>query len=207
MTCERRRELNLHRREASCLQGDVITGYKYLQGNNGDRGSELFTGARWQDTEQARPGRGELAPRGPPELEPGRGPSGQPGPGHPTCREPAAPWQRCEGPGRTHHPRLHPSLALRSPKVPPGSSGHSGWLARVRPRHSSAPGCRDGCWEEVGAGAGVAPARQGVLGRPSIPHPGLGFARKDGDGDVPCPQREGHPTASPVSLGGVPRSC
>lgn len=77
MTCERRRELNLHRREASCLQGDVITGYKYLQGNNGDRGSELFTGARWQDMEQARPGRGELAPWGHPELEPGCGAAGQ----------------------------------------------------------------------------------------------------------------------------------
>lgn len=51
MTCKRRRELNLHHGEASCLQGDVITGYKYLQGNNGDRGGELFTGARWKDTE------------------------------------------------------------------------------------------------------------------------------------------------------------
>lgn len=64
MTCERRRELNLHGGGESCLQGDVITGYKYLQGNNGDRDGELFTGARWQDTERARPGRRELVPGG-----------------------------------------------------------------------------------------------------------------------------------------------
>ena len=150
MTCERRRELNLHRRKASCLQGDVITGYKYLQGNNGDRSGELFTGARWQDTEQARPGRGELVPWGHPELEPSRGALGQLGPGHPMYWEPAAPRQSCEGPGRMHRTRLHPSLALRSPEVPPASGGCSRWLARVRPRHSSAPACRDGCWREAG---------------------------------------------------------
>lgn len=79
MTCERRRELNLHGGGASCLQGDVITGYKYLQGNNGDRDGELFTGARWQGTERARPGRRELEPGDTP-----RSPHlGQPGPGHP----------------------------------------------------------------------------------------------------------------------------
>lgn len=126
-TCERRRELNLHRREASCLQGDVIAGYKYLQGNNGDRGGELFTGARWQDTERARPGRGEPVPWGHPEVEPSRGARGQPGPGHPTCQQ---------LPGRgARAPAGRPSLALPSPEVPPASHGHSRWPARAIPCH------------------------------------------------------------------------
>lgn len=131
MTCERQQELNLHRRQASCLQGDVITGYKYLQGNNGDRGGELFTGARWQDMEQARLGRGEPAPRGHPEPDPGCGAQGI----RRGSQVPAALWQRCEGPGRMQHPRLRPSLALRSPEVPPASGSCSRWPARVRPRH------------------------------------------------------------------------
>lgn len=70
-TCERRRELNLHGGGASCLQGDVSTGYKYLQGNNGDRAGELFTGARWQGTERARGG-GSWG-RGHPEIGPAVG--------------------------------------------------------------------------------------------------------------------------------------
>lgn len=82
MTCERRRELNLHGGRASCLQGDVIKGYKYLQGNNGDSDGELFTGARWQGMERARPGRRELEPGGTPRSAR----LWQPGPGHPWAR-------------------------------------------------------------------------------------------------------------------------
>lgn len=99
MTCERRRELNLHHHEASCLQGDVITGYKYLQGNNGDRGGELFTGTRWQDREQARLGRG------------GAGAMEEPGPSQCMCQEPAA--LQCEGHGRMQDPRCTPAWCCR----------------------------------------------------------------------------------------------
>jgi len=195
MTCERRRELNLHRREASCLQGDVITGYKYLQGNNGDRGGELFTGARWQDTEQARLGRGQPAPRGRPEPGPAAGHGGAP-----ECWEPAAPWQACEGPGTRQQPRLHPSLARRSPGVPPVRSRRP-----VRVCLGTRPPER--LLEGGGRPGWGCPCRTGVGGQGQQP-PAWPWLCKRGlqKGDVPCPLRRGHLTASPASLGGFPPS-
>lgn len=140
MTCERRRQLNLHGGGASCLQGDVITGYKYLQGNNGDRDGELFTGARWQDTERARPGRRELAPGAPPD-QPGCGASGQPGPGQPLC----------------------PELLGEGVRVPGGTVQPRGASSR------RVAGTRGGCWREGVARLGVSLPDRGWWAGPASP--------------------------------------